>query len=635
MDSLQLLRMQGGAFTEALAQAAESAMASESFVDYLIHLRYAEVVRNVTRHDLANVSDQQLVRTAVEHDLFGLFVLDSTATLTTGGVTRGPASGPPQFVFDEAAQLLSQPEHRYVLLLDEGDDPGEIIHYYLELTNDLRWVVVLAADASYYIEALRETQIGYLTQNMAREEGVEYIIYQSTEGIIFSSRKTGQLLAIESDPFLTESLDSDSIRYRTYEFQQRQVLELVRPFASEDYPFGLLRVGISLEGYNTVSRSFDRLMLSLAAVMFGLILVGLLYLRSRRKRRELSERYSRIKTTTDRIFDEMRTGVAVVDHHGIVTLVNAAFESVFGVSNMLGRQFSSVVSEPQLDHATTGSGRGTSTETEIMIERKGAAVHLLAATSALQFDGAETAGTVIVVYDVTRLKQFEREAVRRERLSEMGHLAAGVAHEIRNPLNTISIAAQRLAGEFTPEQNQQEYSGMTSQIKEEATRLNEIITRFLALAREEKKRFQPIALDSFIEEFVHFITPEAEQLGIELSVDLVSGCTIQADDGNLKQVFTNLFNNAKEALNKQPGHVRIRTESTKDKVQILLADSGPGIKESIREKVFAPYFTTKDAGTGLGLPTVHKIISEMGGEITIADSDLGGAEFVITLPVQK
>ena len=108
-DSLQLLRMQGSAFTEALAQAAESAMASESFVDFLIHLRYAEVVRDVTRHNLADVSDQLMVQTAVGHDLFGLFILDSTATLTAGGVARGSATGPPQFVYDEAAQLLSQP----------------------------------------------------------------------------------------------------------------------------------------------------------------------------------------------------------------------------------------------------------------------------------------------------------------------------------------------------------------------------------------------------------------------------------------------------------------------------------------------------------------------------------------------
>ena len=99
-DSLRLLKMQGVAFTEALAQAAENAMASESYYDYLAHLRYGEIVRSVAGHDLSSISDQQLAQTAIEHDLYGLFVLDSAATLTAGGVARGSETGPPPFVLD-------------------------------------------------------------------------------------------------------------------------------------------------------------------------------------------------------------------------------------------------------------------------------------------------------------------------------------------------------------------------------------------------------------------------------------------------------------------------------------------------------------------------------------------------------
>lgn len=634
-DSLRLLKMQGVAFTEALAQAAENAMASESYYDYLAHLRYGEIVRSVVRHDLSSISDQQLTQIAIEHDLYGLFVLNSAAILTAGGVARGSETGPPPFVLDEATLLLGQPEHKYVMLLDEGEVPGETVHYYLELTNDLQWVVVLVADAVSYVEALRQTQIGYLAQNMAREEGVEYIIYQSTEGIVFASRKTGRLLAIESDPFLTESLDSDSIHHRTLDFQGRQVLELVRPFSSEEYPFGLLRVGLSLEGYYAVSRGFDRLMLGLAAVMFGLILVGLLYLRSRRRRKELSRRYSHIKTVTDRIFDEMRTGVAVVDHHGTITLVNDAFERIFGLTGSMGRPWEELIGEPRLALSTLGAGGGSSTETEITIERDGDKRYLLVASSNLQPESAEQPGVVVVVYDVTRLKQFEHEAARRERLSEMGHLAAGVAHEIRNPLNTISIAAQRLEAEFVPMDDRDEYVSITSQIRTETTRLNEIITRFLALARDEKRRSQPVRLDSLVTELVQFLGPEAGAFGIELSTELEPNLEIKADPDALKQIFTNLFSNAREALAGRPGRILITIQRDDQVMRIGFNDSGPGIPAELRERVFTPYFTTKDAGTGLGLPTVYKIVTEMGGEIVVTDSDLGGAEFVIKLPIQS
>jgi two-component system sensor histidine kinase PilS (NtrC family) len=392
---------------------------------------------------------------------------------------------------------------------------------------------------------------------------------------------------------------------------------------------------MSLEGYYAVSRGFDRLMLGLAAVMFGLILVGLLYLRSRRRRKELSERYSHIKTVTDRIFDEMRTGVAVIDPRGRITLVNDAFEEVFGLSSSMDQPWEHLMTEPELALQALQAGRGSSNETEVNIERDGDTRNLLVASSRLELGDADQPGIVVVGDDITRRKQFERQAARRERLSEMGHLAAGVAHEIRNPLNTISIAAQRLEAEFSPDQSRDEYIVMTSQIRTETTRLNEIITRFLALARDEKRRSQSLKLDEFVNELLPFLKPEVHELGITLSSELEEGITILADPDALKQVFTNLFNNAKEALAGRPGRIRIAARREGQSVLISFADSGPGIDDAIKEKIFTPYFTTKDAGTGLGLPTVYKIVTELGGEIAAHDSDLGGAEFVITLPGQS
>ena len=195
---------------------------------------------------------------------------------------------------------------------------------------------MLVADAQYYVEALRQTQIGYLVQRMAEEPGVVYIIYQSTDGIIFSSRRTGPLLAIESDPFLTQALDADTIMHRTSEFQGERVLELVRPFATSEYPFGLFRVGLSLGRYYSVSRRFDLQMAALSAALFGVLLFGLLYLAARRKRRELGRQYTDIKSLTDVIFDRMRTGVAAVDDRGVITLANRAFEQIVVRLGQLG-----------------------------------------------------------------------------------------------------------------------------------------------------------------------------------------------------------------------------------------------------------------------------------------------------------
>ncbi|UCD63956.1 MAG: PAS domain S-box protein [Candidatus Zixiibacteriota bacterium] len=631
-DSLQLLVLQGSAFVEALAESANNAIVSERFFDYLVHKRYSELVVDLGGLELNSINDQLLVDISLAHNLYGIFVYAADSSLVAGAVTAGPVVKPPDFVYDEITQIIADPEQNYLLLLDQGDSPDETVHYYVEITNRLDRVILIIADALYYVDALSQTQIGYLTQKMARETGVEYIIYQSTDGIIFSSKKTGRLLSIESDSFLTESLESDSIRHREYSFQDSKVLELVRPFATDTYPFGLLRVGLSLDHYRTVSRGYDVQMITLSAVLFSLVVVAMLYLGTRRRGKEMARQYRRIKSISDKIFEEMRTGVAAFDNRGVITLANDAFAGIMGQSDPVGIGWDELTVAPEMTFDSIRQGSDVSCELETETRVAGAMKSLLIAVSKMLNASGEFEGMVAVVYDITRLKELEQKSARRERLSEMGNLAAGVAHEIRNPLNAISIAAQRLAGEFTPSEGRDEYLAFTRQIKAETKRLNDIITRFLALAREQNERHQRINLSRLLDDFVGLIRFEADKLAITVKVDTEPDLHVAADPDGIKQVLSNLFNNSKEALGGQPGDIAISARALADRVQLRFADSGPGVADEIRDQVFTPYYTTKDAGTGLGLPTVHRIVSGLGGDISVEQSKLGGAEFVINLP---
>jgi len=631
-DSFELLVRQGTAFTEALAQAAENAIVSETSYDYLVHKRYAEVVADLAETDLKSLTDQHLAQIAETHNLYGVFVFSADSSLVAGSVVGGPKVALPDFVYEEAYQLITNPVSNYVLLLDEGEHLGEAVHYYLEITSNLDRVVLIIADAQYYVDALQQTQIGYLAQKMARERGVVYILYQSTEGIIFSSRAPGQILAIESDPFLSQALASDTIMHRVYEFQDNQVLELVRPFTTTKYPYGLLRVGLSLDRFFSVSKGFDRQMVALAGTLFVLAIVALLYLNSRRKRKEIALQYSRMKSVTDKIFDEMRTGVAAADEKGTITLANDAFARIIGLADCVGKKWDDVIAVRDMAFRQIASAGETSVEREITLDSVGLRRTLLVVASKLRPENDELGGVIIVVYDITRLKEFERQSARRERLSEMGNLAAGVAHEIRNPLNTISIAVQRLASEFVRSEDSDEYLSITNQIKAETKRLNEIISKFLVLSREERKRYKTIDLNDFLAETVEFLKPEAEKLKLHLSVKVEPGLILETDRDGLKQILINLFNNAKEALGGQPGKIAIVAQARNSTIEIAFSDSGPGIKKELRESIFTPYFTTKEAGTGLGLPTVHKVISDLGGDIRVEESEWGGAKFVIIIP---
>ena len=631
-DNEKLLVMQGEGFIEILAQAADNAVVSETFYDFLVHQRFSEIALGVHRQEFDDISEEDLVRVAGDHGLYGAYLFGADSSLAAGGIIRGSLVKLPDYVTEEVHQLIANPEYNYVLLLDEGDRPNEMIHFYLEISNTLDRVVVLVADALYYTEALEQTQIGFLAQKMAREEGVEYIVYQSTEGIIFSSRRTGQILAIESDPFLAEAMESDSIMHRYYTFRDQKVLELVRPFSTADYPFGLLRVGLSLEGYDAIIRGYHFQMITLSAVLFSLVAFVLLYYRSRRKRHQIAREYRHIKSVSDTIFEKMRTGVAAVDTRQKITLTNDAFDAIFHLHDATGKNWDELVAVPQLNFERMSSVPGMSHEIELAIGKDEARKSLLVAVSKIMTDSEGLEGLVIVAYDITRIRELEQKSARRERLSEMGNLAAGVAHEIRNPLNTISIAAQRLAAEFVPDDQSEEYLSFTRQIREETRRLNEIITRFLALTREDRERRTQVDLARAVTEFSRFIAPEAEDLKIEVNTQIEPDLQVEASPDSIRQLLSNLFNNAKEALSGRPGVIKLILKKHRGQVLLVFSDNGPGIAPSIREKVFMPYYTTKEAGTGLGLPTVYTIVSDLDGEISIEETDGGGASFHILLP---
>ncbi|MBD3402117.1 PAS domain-containing protein [candidate division GN15 bacterium] len=632
-DSFELLVEQGVAFSEALAEACENAIVAGTYFDRLAEERYSDLAAILAEEPLDDITEERLIRFVRVHELLGAYVYGMDSTLVAASASRAGRLTPPEWVEDEIFQLMADPETPFVLLIDQDQAAGDAIHYFIALSNRLDRVTVLATYAHYHTLAMERTGIGYLVQNMAREQGVEYIIYQSPDGIIFSSKKTGALLAIESDPFLTEALSKDTVSHRVYDFQGKNVLELVRPFATEQFPIGLFRVGLSLDKYYSISRGFDQRMVLLAIGVFAFLLVVLMYLRSRHRRRELSRAYSEIKSLTDRLFEDMRTGVAAVDTGGRITVANEAFAAILERRDLIGKRWDEVVAEERLSFDSFMRSDREADESEVTLNIGDTAKTLLVVRSRL--DAGAGAAMAVVAYDITKYREVERQSQRRERLSELGNLAAGVAHEIRNPLNTISIAAQRLAAEFTPTDNAEGYREFTSAIRSETARLNEIITRFLALAREERRRQERVDVGAVIDATRKLIAPEAEKLSIAVTTEVADGLIVTADPDRLKQVMLNLFNNAKEALAGQPGEVRITADRADQLVRIRVADSGPGIPADQRDRVFTPYFTTKEAGTGLGLPAVHSIVTELGGEVMIEDSELGGAAIVVTLPLAQ
>jgi signal transduction histidine kinase len=237
-------------------------------------------------------------------------------------------------------------------------------------------------------------------------------------------------------------------------------------------------------------------------------------------------------------------------------------------------------------------------------------------------------------------RALEGALVRQQRLSAMGNLAAGVAHEVRNPLNAISIGLQRLRLEFSPSDPaaRGEYAQLARVIEAEVARLNAILERFLTLARPLALSLTVEPLSPVLAEVLGLLTPQAEKQGIRILQDLrLEGVRVSLDRNQLSHAVMNVLLNAIQAM-PEGGSLTVTAERrTADgggaTACIAIADTGPGIPAAHLDRIFEPYFTTKAEGTGLGLALVHKIVEEHGGSIQATNRSQGGACFEIALPI--
>ncbi len=231
---------------------------------------------------------------------------------------------------------------------------------------------------------------------------------------------------------------------------------------------------------------------------------------------------------------------------------------------------------------------------------------------------------------LAKLETAEELLRRKERLAALGEMAAGIAHEIRNPLGIVSSSAQLLKNRL-PELGEKE-SQLFDIVQEETTRLNNLITDFLAFSRPRPVNRQEIDLGALLRRSMEHIQPLAAPKKVLLQTTLPdTPFPVHADPEMLEQVVLNLLLNALEAVSEEGGiEVRLRMEEERAVVEVQ--DDGVGISEENLSRIFNPFFTTREKGTGLGLANAHRIIEEHGGEITAASEPGRGATFTVKLP---
>lgn len=341
-------------------------------------------------------------------------------------------------------------------------------------------------------------------------------------------------------------------------------------------------------------------------------------------RKKAEERADVVESYNEYILQSVPSGVISLDRELRITKVNSAAERILRIKayDVINRSYSDIFGEPV---------KGL-LEAKTFVERKefmytlntGKKIHIGISLTPLIDARNETIGQLMVFTDLSELKALESQAELRDRLSSLGEMAAGMAHELRNPMGVIAGYTKLLS-----KKTDSSLINVIDAISREIDVMDRVITDFLSFARPTELKIAMVNLKDVIANCVSNILSVREDIKVYLNIDNIP--QIYGDEILLRQAFINLIQNAVEAM-PYGGVLRIGFSVNSGHVEITVADSGHGIPQEIKDKVFLPFYTTKDKGTGLGLAIVHKTIVSHRGSVLL-DSSENGTAFRVILPL--
>jgi signal transduction histidine kinase len=363
-------------------------------------------------------------------------------------------------------------------------------------------------------------------------------------------------------------------------------------------------------------------------------------------------RLAQEKGFLETVFNAIHEGIIVADSNGRVTYLNNAACELFGLEadDAIGKRLDERVRGLDWE-SLTHAGGPVSRDIEIFYpENRFINFHIVPLMIESRDSGGGTGesdrprsripapgqqvGHVIILRDITESRRTTQQTIESERLNALTLLAAGVAHEIGNPLNSLHIHLQ-LMERKAKELNQNAKAELQQSIdiaREEVRRLDSIVTQFLRAIRPSRPHLNPENVNTIVEEAVRFFTPEIQDREMVVEQELRADLPLlQLDREQMKQAFYNVIKNSLEAMRRH-GTLRIRTDLDDTYVIVSFSDTGGGISAENLSRVFEPYFTTKPAGTGLGLLIVRRIVREHGGELSIESNEGEGLTLAIRLP---
>jgi two-component system, NtrC family, sensor histidine kinase PilS len=369
---------------------------------------------------------------------------------------------------------------------------------------------------------------------------------------------------------------------------------------------------------------------------------------ARKSRVELKEKQAdiaKLEALNEWIIRSITSGLITLDGQGSIILFNPGAEDIFGLKSgeTIGRNLREVMPflNPYFEEdgvtAFRRKGRSGSFIDLPFLRQDGANLFLRCSLSPLSLPEGGEGGQILFFQDVTELKRIEEEMKRVEGLALIGQLAAAIAHEIRNPMASISGSIQILKESLDMDDVRNRLMDI---ILREINRLNSLISDFLVFARPKEAMIEGFDLVRLIMDSLELFKNSSKWTGrISLKTDFVEPLRIQSDPEQLKQILWNLFLNAADAM-AQGGILYVRADvvhtrddhgAAKEMARMTIRDTGPGFSKKALQHLFTPFFTTKEGGSGLGLATVRRIVEGLKGTVAGHNHVEGGAEITVCL----
>ena len=355
---------------------------------------------------------------------------------------------------------------------------------------------------------------------------------------------------------------------------------------------------------------------------------------------DLSDKHTELEDRrryTETVLEAITTGVVSFDPLGRLTTINRAAARMFGLAQTgaVGKLLEEVFVGPAFREVVAlvqraPRAKGAAIEQELQLRLGGATLSLLASATALRGPDGEYTGAVVVFDDLTELLKAQRVAAWRE-------VAQRIAHEIKNPLTPIQLSAQRLRRRLrgSSGEEQQLVAECTETIIQEVDGLKRLVDEFSRFARMPVLAPRPTDVRPLVDAVVTLY--RESHPGVPLATRHVGDLPLlEVDPDHIKRAVLNLVDNAVQAVG-TVGEVMVETVYLPETghARIIVSDTGPGISAEDKEKLFLPYFSTKVAGMGLGLPIVHEIVTEHGGTVRVEDNEPRGSRFIVEVPVSR